>query len=79
MSSGKKTMKEKQTILLASMQRLSFTWRSRNNLESGCLSQTAKTKKYSIFCANNWSKIRTYTVPNTLSGDCNVEVSGLRY
>ena len=29
--------------------------------------------------SNDCSKIRTYTVLNTLSGDCNFEISGLKY
>ena len=48
--------------------------KKRNDLESGCLAQAAKPKKYSIFCVNNCSKIRTYTVLNTLPGDCNFEI-----
>ena len=36
-------------------------------------------QKHSIFCSNNFSKIRAYTMLNTLFGDCNLEISGLRY
>ena len=46
--------------------------RSKNDLESGCLSQADN-------CSNNCSKIKTYTVLNTLSEDCNFDVFGLRY
>ena len=45
----------------------SITWLSRNDLESECLSQVAKTRKYSIFGTNNFPKIRAYAVLNTLS------------
>ena len=31
------------------------------------------------FLAQNLSRIRTYTVLNTLSGDCNFDISGLKY
>ena len=38
-----------------------------------------KAKKYSVFGTNNYSKIRIYTVLNILSGECNFEISVLRY
>ena len=57
----------------------SITWRSRNDLEKGCLTQAAKTKKYSIFGTNDCSKIRTNTVLNTLFGECNFEIFELKY
>ena len=57
----------------------SITRRSKNDLKSWCLSQAAKAKKYSVFGTNNYSKIRTYTVLNILSGECNFEISVLRY
>ena len=75
-----KPINEKQTY--------SITPQSRNDLESGCLQMTWKVgvchrpqkhRKYSINCTNNYSKIRAYTVLHTLSGDCNFEISGLRY
>ena len=38
-----------------------------------------KNKKNTVFfCTNNYSKITTYTVLNTLSVDCNFKISGLR-
>ena len=57
----------------------SITWRSRNDLEKGCLTQAAKTKKCSIFGTNDCSKIRTYTVLNTLFEECNFEIFELKY
>ena len=66
----------------------SITRRSRNDLESGSLKmiwkvgvchRPQKQKKYCIFCTNNFSKIRTYEVLNTLPGDCDFEISGLGY
>ena len=36
-----------------------------NDLESGCLWQAVKTKKYTTFGTNNCSKVRTYTVLKT--------------
>ena len=38
-----------------------------------------KNKKYIILCVNNCSKVRKYTVLNTMSRDCNSEISELRY
>ena len=66
----------------------SITRRSRNYLESeslkmiwkvGVCHRPQKQKKYCIFCTNNFSKIRTYEVLNTLPGDCDFEISGLGY
>ena len=54
-------------FIMRDIQSHSITWLSRNDLESECLSQVAKTRKYSIFGTNNFPKIRAYAVLNTLS------------
>ena len=38
-----------------------------------------KNKKYIILCANNCSKVRNYTVLNTMSREYKSEISELRY
>ena len=84
MSAGKKHIEEKQTILFE------FGYNGMSNLKkrSGCFSKWSvkwtfvtgrKNKKYTIFGTNNCSKIRTYTVLNPVSKECNFEISGLRY
>ena len=55
-------------FIMRDIQSHSITWLSTNDLESECLPQVAKTRKYSIFGTKNFSKIRAYTVLNTLSG-----------
>ena len=60
-------------------QSLSIMWRSRIDSENGCFQQVAEAKEHSIIGTNNCFKIRTYTVLNTLSRECNFEISELRY
>ena len=38
-----------------------------------------KNKKYIILCANNCSKVRNYTVLNSMSREYKSEISELRY
>ena len=38
-----------------------------------------KNKKYIILCGNNCSKVRNYTVLNTMSREYKSEISELRY
>ena len=57
-------------IVLCGNQEMIWTVGACNNLQK---------QKNIFFGTNNCSKIRTYTVLNTLSGECNFEISGLRY